>query len=99
VREKKITQARMVKVATAAIMSMLLIYVFGVGHMMRALNMKLPQALAAGVVPFVAGDAIKLVVAIPLALKLRPVVARYLYAVDDASDDPDEESVLDNGHA
>jgi biotin transport system substrate-specific component len=94
VREKSITRARTIKVATAAIISMLLIYVFGVGHMMRVLNMKLPQALAAGVMPFVAGDAVKLVIAVPLAIKLRPIVARYLCAADDESE-PDDS---DDGH-
>jgi biotin transport system substrate-specific component len=40
------------------------------------------SVLAACVIPFVPGDLIKLVLTVPLAVKLRPVAARYLYPVD-----------------
>ena len=36
--------------------------------------------MAACVLPFIPGDIIKLVITIPVALKIRPVIAQYLYA-------------------
>ena len=36
--------------------------------------------MAACVLPFIPGDILKIIVAVPVALKLRPVVAQYLYS-------------------
>jgi biotin transport system substrate-specific component len=35
--------------------------------------------MAACVIPYIPGDLLKTVVAIPVALKLRPILAQYLY--------------------
>ena len=36
--------------------------------------------MGACVVPYIPGDILKIVVAIPVALKIRPVLAQYLYS-------------------
>ena len=35
--------------------------------------------MAACVIPYIPGDLLKIVVAIPVALKIRPILAQYLY--------------------
>jgi biotin transport system substrate-specific component len=67
-----------IRAALASVICFALIYVFGISHMMRNLGLSLPAAIAAGFLPYAPGDAVKLVIAIPLAIKLRPVVARYI---------------------
>jgi biotin transporter BioY len=51
--------------------------------MMRLNSISLPVAFAAGVVPFLIGDGIKFLLSIPLALKLRPIAARYLNNIEE----------------
>ena len=36
--------------------------------------------MAACVLPYIPGDIVKIVIAVPIALKLRPVLAQYLFA-------------------
>jgi len=47
------------------------IYLFGVCQLMVVAKLSLEKALAAGVLPFLAGDAVKIAAAVPLTLKLR----------------------------
>ena len=46
--------------------------------MMFLNSMSFKAAITAGVVPFILYDLIKLAISIPLALKLRPIAARYI---------------------
>ncbi|MDR1785634.1 MAG: biotin transporter BioY, partial [Spirochaetaceae bacterium] len=66
------------RVALASIICFVLIYCFGIAHMVKVLKLTVPQGIAAGFLPFALGDGIKLLIGIPLAIKLRPVVARYI---------------------
>jgi biotin transport system substrate-specific component len=90
VSEKTITPRGMARVLAAAVGSMLIIYVFGVGHMVKSHGLSVIQAVVAGVLPFIPGDALKVVIAVPLALRLRPIVARYI--AEDEEDNGTHES-------
>ena len=76
--ERKITAGLCLRLTLASFAGFFLVDLCGSLYLM-ILNpsMSLKAALLAGMVPFLAGDAIKLAVSIPLALKLRPVAARY----------------------
>ena len=47
--------------------------------MMLYLELNLGSTLLISVVPYIPFDILKIVVAIPVALKVRPVLAQYLY--------------------
>jgi biotin transport system substrate-specific component len=76
--EKKIRPLFLVRLCIASFTGFAIILLCGSLYMMYLNSMSLKAALAAGILPFLAGDAIKLVISIPLALKLRPIAARYL---------------------
>ena len=76
--EKKITLFLLIRISAASFIGFTLILVCGSLYMMRLNSLSLQAAFAAGVVPFIIGDLIKLAVSIPLALKLRPIAARYI---------------------
>lgn len=82
--ERKITPARVFRVFAAGAICMGLIYVLGAGNLMRNFGMTFPEVLAGGIIPFIPGDAVKLVLAAVLALRLRPIVARYIGGEDEA---------------
>jgi biotin transport system substrate-specific component len=54
------------------------IYIPGVLMLRKSLSLTIVDALLKGVVPFLIGDAIKAVILVPVTLKLRPIVARYI---------------------
>ena len=88
VEEKEITYKSAFRVIAAIITGMIILYIPGVirfSYWASAAG-KIPQdtttfayTMGACVIPYIPGDTIKVVIAIPLALKLRPVVAQYLY--------------------
>ena len=49
----------------------MIIYIAGVSGLMMILNTSLSNAIAIGVVPFLIGDAIKSILAMGLAIKLK----------------------------
>jgi biotin transport system substrate-specific component len=51
-----------------------LIYAMGVSWLIVWTHMALQKALAAGVLPFLVGDALKIAAAVPIARALRPVI-------------------------
>ncbi len=65
-------------VVSAAIAGFACIYIPGVLGLRKALGMDLAQAIAKGVVPFLLADAIKIAIVVSIALKVRPVIDRYL---------------------
>lgn len=65
-------------VICAAIAGFVCIYIPGILVLKRTLGLSLGEAIAKGCIPFVAGDLIKVIVLVPIALKLKPVVDRYL---------------------
>jgi biotin transport system substrate-specific component len=76
--EKKASAVFLFRLCAASFLGFALILICGALYMMRLNSMSLQSSIAAGVMPFVIGDLIKLAVSIPLALKLRPVAARYI---------------------
>ncbi len=65
-------------VISAAIGGFLCIYIPGVLVLRRVLGLGMAEAIVKGVVPFLVADALKIVALVPVTLKLRPVVQRYL---------------------
>jgi biotin transport system substrate-specific component len=76
--EKKITLLVLIRISAASLLGFALILVCGSLYMMRLNSMSIETAFAAGVIPFIVGDLVKFVVSIPLAIKLRPIAARYI---------------------
>ncbi len=77
-----------IRVSIGIVLGMIVIYIPGIIHFARwALSSgKVPQdktalafTLSTCVIPYIPGDLIKIIVSIPVALKLRPLIAQYLY--------------------
>lgn len=88
IEEKKITVKTAVRVSLAIFAGMVILYIPGVirfsywataAGKIPAEKTALAYTMGACVLPFIPGDLLKIVIAIPLALKLRPVLAQYLY--------------------
>ena len=90
--EKKSSWKTALRVSAAIIAGMVILYVPGViwfsawataaGKVPVEKN-ALAYTMSTCVIPFIPGDILKIVVAIPVALKIRPVVAQYLYENSD----------------
>ena len=89
IEEKKISKAKIIRISLAVIAGLVILYIPGVigFSFWAAGNGKIPAdktalgyAAAVCVLPYIPGDIIKAVVAVPVALKLRPVLAQYLYS-------------------
>ena len=88
VEQKKITWIIALRVSLAILAGMVILYIPGVIRFSfwATANGKVPAektafayTMAACVIPYIPGDLLKTVVAIPVALKLRPILAQYLY--------------------
>ncbi len=86
--EKKITFKTVLRVSLAIIAGMVILYIPGVirfsywasaAGKVPAEKTALAYTMGACVIPYIPGDLLKTALAIPLALKLRPVLAQYLY--------------------
>lgn len=66
-------------ILSASLAGFATIYIPGVLVLRKALGLTIADALMKGFVPFLIGDAIKIAAIVPIALKLRPIVARYLH--------------------
>ena len=91
VTEKKDAKT-IIKISLAILTGMIVLYIPGVirfsfwataGGKIPADKTALSYTLATCVIPFIPGDLIKTVIAVPLAIKLRPLLAQYLYKSDD----------------
>lgn len=69
-------------IISATIAGFMCIYIPGILVLKKSLNISFAEAIAKGFVPFLIVDAIKILALVPITLKLRPVVARYLYPDD-----------------
>lgn len=88
VNQKKITLVTAIRVSLAIIAGMVILYIPGVirfsywataAGKVPAEKTAFAYTMAACVIPYIPGDILKTVIAIPVALKLRPVLAQYLY--------------------
>ena len=88
VEQKKITVILVLRVSLAIIAGMVILYIPGVirfaywataAGKVPAEKTALAYTLGACVIPYIPGDLLKTAIASPVALKLRPVLAQYLY--------------------
>ena len=88
VEQKKITWKNALRVSLAVLAGMVILYIPGVirfsfwataAGKVPAEKTAFAYTMAACVIPYIPGDLLKTVVAIPVALKLRPILAQYLY--------------------
>lgn len=88
VEEKKISLKNTIRISLAVIAGMILLYIPGVirfsywataAGKVPVEKTALMYTLTACVIPYIPGDILKTVIAVLVALKLRPVVAQYLY--------------------
>lgn len=94
VTEKKLNLKTVLRVSLGIFAGMVVLYIPGVfwfSHWASAAG-KIPvdktafaYTMGACVIPYIPGDLIKIAVAIPVALKVRPILAQYLY--NDESED------------
>ena len=91
VSEKKLTAGVVVRVSVAVVAGLVILYIPGVirfsywataAGKVPVEKTALAYTMAACVIPYIPGDILKAVIAIPVALKLRPVLAQYLYESD-----------------
>ena len=78
ISEKKITPFFLFRLILASISGFAIILMCGVFFNMYLNSMPFLAAMTTWFLPFVIGDLIKLAISIPLALKLRPIAARYI---------------------
>ncbi|WP_191015733.1 biotin transporter BioY [Treponema zioleckii] len=91
VTEKKLSKKVVIRVSLAMILGMAILYIPAIpwfAHWATA-NGKIPAektalayTMGAAVLPYIPGDILKIIVAIPVALKVRPILAQYLYEKD-----------------
>ena len=91
VGEKKLTAGVVIRVSVAVVAGLVILYIPGVirfsywataAGKVPVEKTALAYTMAACVIPYIPGDILKAVIAIPVALKLRPVLAQYLYESD-----------------
>ena len=91
VEQKKITWKIALRVSLAILAGMVILYIPGVirfsfwataAGKVPADKTAFAYTMAACVIPYIPGDILKAVIAVPVALKLRPVLAQYLYESD-----------------
>lgn len=92
VEQKKITVKLAVRISVAVLAGMVILYIPGVirfsywataAGKIPADKTSFAYTMSACVIPYIPGDILKTVIAIPVALKLRPVLAQYLYEDSD----------------
>ncbi len=95
--EKKFNIMMWLKIAIAALLAYVIVYVPGIPwfiHVMKeqGKDVNFAKALSWTCIPFIPGDLIKLFITIPLVAVLRPIAARYLYP----NDKKEEEELLNS---
>lgn len=101
-KENKIYAINFIRVSLGILAGMIVLYIPGIihfAHWAKIAN-KIPEgacafsyAMKACVIPFLAGDAIKIVVCIPVALAIRPIVAQYLYSDTKKTENQNSEKI------
>ena len=92
VSEKKISARLALRLSLAVLAGLVILYIPGVirfsywasaAGKVPVEKTALAYTMAACVIPYIPGDILKAVIAVPVALKLRPVLAQYLYEETD----------------
>ena len=69
----------LIKIISGCLLGFVILYLPGIAQFMKVTGKTLGQSLTVACIPFLPGDALKAALAIFLAAKLRPVIARYLH--------------------
>ena len=89
VMEKKISWKTVLRISIAIFAGMVVLYVPGIFHFAKwaqaagkvpAEKSAFSYTMAACVIPYIPGDLLKIAVSIPIALKVRPILAQYLFS-------------------
>ena len=89
VQEEKLSAKVIVRVALAMLLGLVILYIPGVIHFAHwatgagkvpADKSAFSYTMGLCVIPFIPGDLIKYFICLPIALKIRPVIAQYLYS-------------------
>lgn len=79
--ERQPTPKQVLRISLAIVAGMVVLYIPGVIRFAYwEESSSLSYTLWACLIPFIPGDILKIAIIIPLAIKLRPLVAQYLYA-------------------
>ena len=88
VAEKKFSWKILVRLIIAIFAGMIVLYIPGIIHFVNwatkggrvpADKTAFAYTMGACVIPYLPGDLLKIIVAVPVALKVRPILAQYLY--------------------
>lgn len=100
VTEKKLSVKMVIRITVAIFAGMIILYIPGIIHFSRwalgagkvpAEKSVLAYTMGACVIPYLPGDLLKIIVCIPVALKVRPLIAHYLEEDNDDSDENTED--------
>lgn len=89
VQQKNLNFTVVLRVSVAMFLGMIILYVPGVIHFARwatgagripVEKTAFSYTMGACVIPYLPGDLLKMIVSVPIALKIRPVIAQYLYS-------------------
>ncbi|MCR4579080.1 MAG: biotin transporter BioY [Treponema sp.] len=96
ISEKKLSWKTTIRVSLGILAGMVILYLPGLIHFARwaagagkvpAEKSLLAYTMGACLIPYIPGDLLKIVVAIPVALKVRPILAQYLYSDKNSKSD------------
>lgn len=99
VEEKKFNWKVLIRLIVAVLAGMVVLYIPGIMHFAKwavganrvpAEKSALAYTMGACVIPYIPGDLLKSVIAVIVALKVRPLIAQYLYADKVKSDKVEE---------
>lgn len=99
VEEKKFNWKVLIRLIVAVLAGMVVLYIPGIMHFAKwaagagrvpAEKSALAYTMGAYVIPYIPGDLLKSVIAVIVALKVRPLIAQYLYADKVKSDKVEE---------
>jgi biotin transport system substrate-specific component len=88
VQEKKLSALVLVRVAIAMLLGLVILYIPGVIHFAHwatgagkvpAEQSAFGWTMGVCVLPYLPGDLLKYIICLPIAVKIRPVIAQYLY--------------------
>ena len=88
IQQKKLSAIVVLRVALGMLLGMVILYIPGVIHFAHwatgagrvpVEKTAFAYTMGACVIPYLPGDLLKYIICVPLALKLRPVVAQYIY--------------------
>ncbi|HZK20112.1 MAG TPA: biotin transporter BioY [Treponemataceae bacterium] len=68
------------RIIIASVFAYLIVYALGIAQFMSVMGSSFAQAIAACLIPFIPGLAIKLFLTIILSWKLRPLIAQYIFS-------------------